>query len=134
VISLIFRPMLADERNMVLSDWKKDLWDARCSWARGLLAEEWWALMNHVVDDIVLPKCDVLVGTHAETPDVALLWAATREGRVLHKRARFSIQKEPQLAAALERHLHIRLAIDDFSVAELNPFAELRRLHPKESP
>lgn len=124
VLALLIREMTADERPMVLSDWKRGLWDERPAWGRALHSEEWWALINHVIDGITLPSVTVWMACHRRTPDVPLCWAAVRRSEALHMYARSSVRETPELAAFLHRSLldHARAR-----AAPFNPFQELKR-------
>lgn len=124
-LPLLVRPMLQSERAMVLSDWKRGLWDERPSWGRALHSDEWWSLVNFVMDAITLPSCEVRMICHTDEGSVPLGWAAMRAGRVLRLHAKASVQASPELAARLERKLLESVASP---VAEtFNPFMELRR-------
>lgn len=108
---------------MVLSDWKKDLWDARPDWGRSLHSDEWWALVNHVIDHVTFPSADVWTGCHQSEPTVPLCWLAVRGVQLLHKHARISVSEHPELAARLERELTEHTACIS---APFNPFMELK--------
>ncbi len=108
---------------MVLSDWKKELWDSRPDWGRSLQSEEWWALVNHVIDSISLPSADVWMACHRNEARVPLCWVAVRDGAFLHMHARFSVAQEPELAARLERTLTEHA---QGRPAPFNPFMELK--------
>jgi hypothetical protein len=99
-LPILIRGMLPAERSMVLSDWKKGLWDSRPDWGRALHSDEWWALVNHVIDTISLPSAEVWMACHESEPDVPLCWVAVRDGGFLHMHARISVSAEPELARA----------------------------------
>jgi hypothetical protein len=122
VIPLLIRDMLPEEKSLILSDWKKDLWEQRPAWGRALHSEEWWALINHVVDRITLPTSSVLVAASRNEPDFGICWLAYREG-VLHLHATKDVLREPELAAYLERALRDHAQRED---APYNPFLELK--------
>ena len=124
-LPVLVREMLPSERSMVKSDWKKDLWDAKPAWGRALQSEEWWALVNHVVDGITLPTCEVWMACHRNEPSVALCWAARRKDKLLHMHAVEHVRREPELAASLERDLRAHLTTGPEWT--WNPFLELKR-------
>lgn len=113
------------ERSMVLSDWKKSLWDERPGWGRALHSDEWWALVNYVIDRISLPSAAVWMACHVDEPDVPLCWAAVRDWVFLYLHARPSVRMEPELAAFIE--LSLRSHVHGES-KPFNPFHELKRL------
>ncbi len=122
---LVRRDMSPEERNMVLSDWKKDLSDRRPPWGVRLRADEWWALVNYTVDQITLPSSRVHIGVHKNHPEVPLCWASVRDSQVLHLHARSSIhQSTPVLLAHLQREL---LGEMEWDPDLFNPFKELAR-------
>lgn len=121
---VLVREMQPSERSMVLSDWKRSLWDAHPSWGRALLSDEWWALVNFVIDRLTFQKCKVWVVCHLKEPSVPLGWVATREGVTLHSHARAAVRDEPELAAYLERTL---LEHAQSRPGTFNPFQELKR-------
>jgi hypothetical protein len=123
VKALLVRVMAPSEEPMVKSDWKKDVREAHPQWGASLYLEEWWALVNHVVDTISLPTSEVWMACHRSEPEVPLAWLAVRKGEVLHRHARAAVQREPELAARLELALleHTR-----GQVADWNPFLELK--------
>lgn len=127
-LPLLIREMLPEEQNLVKSDWKKGLWDLRPDWGRALHSDEWWALVNHVIDRVTLPSVTVYMACHRDEPQVPLCWIAVRDGGFLHMHARISVQKEPELAARLERALleHPSLGAQG-RPAPFNPFQELKR-------
>ena len=129
-LPLLIREMLPEERSMVLSDWKKGLWDERPDWGRALQSDEWWALVNHAIDCISLPTAKVWMVCHQREPNVPLCWVAVRDGSFLHMHARVSIRDEPELAARLERTL---LDHAQGRPAPFNPFRELKLLKSKEA-
>lgn len=121
----LIRTMRDSERSMVKSDWKRNLRDAKPAWGRALQAEEWWALVNFVVDHISLPSCQVWMLCHQNEPSVALCWAALRDQGLIHMHApEKMLTEEPELAAHLERELTARL---DAQPTDWNPFLELKR-------
>lgn len=123
-LPLVIRALRPEERSMILSDWKKDLWEARPAWGQSLRSDEWWALVNHVIDRITLPSAAVWIGCHRDEPIVPLCWAAARDGAFLHMHARVSVHEQPDLAARLEQEL---LAHAQGRPAVFNPFLELKR-------
>lgn len=116
---------------MVLSDWKKSLWDSRPDWGRGIHSDEWWALVNYVIDRITLPSSRVFMACHPSEPVVPLGWIAVREDFCLASHSRKSVNDEPELAAHLERSLwEHALPSSVFGIgrrAHFNPFTELKR-------
>lgn len=134
-LPLIIRLMRPAEEGMVLSDWKKDLADARLT-PNGphcaLREWEFWALANHVVDKVTFPTAMVYMGCHADEPDVSCCWIAIRPNGesafdVLHSYARRSIRQDPELAASIERELRKYLQVPFAPVPALNLFKELKR-------
>jgi hypothetical protein len=126
MIPSLVREMLPEERSMVLSDWKKDLRDDNPPWGTALRAEEWWALVNHVLDNHTLPSVAVWMACHRNEPDIALCWLASRAG-ILHMHATKDVMREPTVAA----HLH-RLLLDHVGEEPItfNPFLELKAQCP----
>lgn len=122
--ALLIREMLPSERGLVLSDWKKDLWDDRPDWGRALHSDEWWALMNHVLDTITLPSSTVWMACHRDEEIVPLCWLAERGGVVLHMHASASARKDTELAARLERSLTEHACAIP---GAFNPFIELKQ-------
>jgi hypothetical protein len=125
-LPILIREMACEEMPLVLSDWKKDLWDARPAWGRALRSEEWWALVNHVIDHVTLPSATVWMACHRNEPSVPLSWMAARDGKRLHAHARISIHQEPELAASLYKALIEYTPKWDILDA-FNPFLELKR-------
>lgn len=123
-LPLLIREMLPEEKPMVLSDWKKDLKEADPPWGKNIPWEEWWALINHVVDRITLPSATVLMACHRNEPSVPLCWVAVRDGLFLHMHARTSIREDPELAVHLEKAL---LSHAQGRPEPYNPFMELKR-------
>lgn len=128
MFSLVVRPMYEGETSMVLSDWKKELVEQRRTqaWSSGLLVSDMWRLLNHVLDDLTLPSCEVVVGCHANDVDVPLCWAATRDGDVLMSYVRRGFRKDPELSYRLEREFSKRLPATKTG-AVFNPFKELEK-------
>jgi hypothetical protein len=118
----LVREMLPEERSLVLSDWKKDLKDARPEWGAALRWDEWWALVNHVIDRLALPSARVYVICHRDEERIPLAWAAVRDGAVLHLHAAAAVLADPELAARLETQLTA-----PYLKARFNPFEELKR-------
>lgn len=125
MIPLLVRDMLPEEKSMVLSDWKKDLWESKPLWGLALHSAEWWALVNHVIDRFTLPSSHVRMACHRSEVSVPLAWVANRDNAVLHTHATRSVLAEPDLAAFIERTL-----LDGQERAQLNPFLELKRPCP----
>lgn len=130
-LPILIREMLPEENSMVLSDWKKGLWDARPDWGRALQSDEWWALINHVIDRVSLPSCAVWMACHRDEPTVPLCWVAVRDGAFLHMHARSSVHREPELAAEIERDLLAHDAVGAQGRLSFNPYLELKRPEPK---
>lgn len=124
-IPLLVREMLPEERSMVLSDWKKDLWDAKPTWGAHMYSSEWWAIVNHVMDNITLPSVVVLMACHRNEGSVPLCWLASRSGVIVHMHARVSVREEPELAAYLE--MALRAHCGAIEPEPFNPFAEMKR-------
>jgi hypothetical protein len=132
------RSMLDSERGMVLANWKHELAAQRLDrkWSRGLTERDFWCLVNHAVDRITLPSCEVFVGVHANDPETPVCWAAVRripvllQHEIVFSYARESVRNDPELAVTLERALlseiqqHRPLAVERRAY---NPFLELRR-------
>lgn len=123
---LLVRPVIPAERNMVLADWKRDLWDGQKKSGR-LTAGEFWCLADHVIDRITFPSSEVFVGCHESEPSVPLCWAALRGPDLIHLHARGAIFNDPEVAAAVERELRSRLPRPVTHVGHLDLFQELRR-------
>lgn len=132
------RRMLDSEAAMVLSNWKRELNELRNQrkWGRGLTDRDYWCLVNHVIDRITLPSCDVWVGIHVSDPETPVCWVAVRKipalqmYELVYLYARRSLQEDPELAAMLEKMLlHEVNAVHTLAVERrpYNPFLELRR-------
>jgi hypothetical protein len=135
-IGLVVRPAAPTELEMVLSNWKQEIWKTRHirGWCRGLQERDYWCLMNHVLDRITVPSCELFVGCHQNDLETPICWIAIRKipalttWTVVYLYARQSLRKEPELAASLEREL---LSSLDVPIAverrQFNAFLELRR-------
>jgi hypothetical protein len=135
-LGLVVRRVTTDEMSMVLSNWKKELWDTRnkASWSRVLQERDFWCLANHVLDRITVPSCDIFVGCHPSDTETPICWVAIRKipaltsWSVVYLYARQSLQKEPELAASLERELLSKLEVPiAVERRHMNLFLELRR-------
>ncbi len=137
-LPLAVRSLRDSERNMCLANWKKDLSEARAwgSWGAGLGQRNYWCLINHVLDRITLPSCDVWVGCHTNDPETPICWVATRriEGLQLHAivylYVRQQLRDDPELAITLERALLSEVETHHPLATErrpYNPFLELDR-------
>jgi hypothetical protein len=120
------REMLPEEQAMVCSDWKKDLRDEGPAWGKALHGDEWWALVNFVINRVTVPTSVVLMVCHTNEPSVPLAWLATRDRLILHTYARVSVREDPELAAFLERTLREHSGAHTDAL-DFNPFLELKR-------
>lgn len=127
-IPVLVRPLALSETSFVLSSWKKQLNDERYRhrWGKGLDGLCFWMLINHVIDKITLPSCEVFVGCERSEPGTPLCWVAVRKIKglstfdIVYLYARHEIRKDQKLAAYLEVAL----------LSEVNktrPFASQRR-------
>lgn len=137
-LPLIVRPMALAERNMVLSNWKEELREERLErrWGRGLTDRDYWCLINHVLDKITLPSCEVFVGVHVDTPETPVCWVSVRgiaglsTYEVVYLYGRLQLRDDLELAASVERTLLYEVQRTHVLVNErrpFNPFLELRR-------
>lgn len=128
-LPLLVRPMASSETSLVLAAWKHRLAERRYRepWGRGLDGESFWLLVNHVLDRITLPSCDVHMGCYETEPGTPLCWVALRGASVLYADARHEILKDPPLAATLERELLCRATGGAYMRDHLHPFKELSR-------
>lgn len=117
-MNVLIREAMDGEKNFILAGWKQDLVDLQPAWGKALQPPEWWSLVNHVLNTITFPSCEVWVATHRDEPMVPLAWAAMRDGVTLHCRATV---RDPELAALLQRRLQC-------SDPTWNPFTEMKRL------
>jgi hypothetical protein len=117
------------ETNMVLSDWKKELFDQRANfpWLKPLRKSDLWDLLNHVLDRITLPSSKVVVGCHESSEDVPLCWAAIRDGELLMMYARQSLRRDAELACAIEKEFRAYIVPVTDHREHFNPFEELKR-------
>lgn len=135
-LGMVVRKMDASECAMCLSNWKKELWETRNrrGWSRMIQERDFWCLVNHALDRITLPSCEVFVGCHESDVETPICWVAVRRivglstYEVVYLYARKSLREEPELAAGLERELLSKL---DRPIAverrPYNAFLELRR-------
>jgi hypothetical protein len=121
--ALLIREMRPEEHGLVLSDWKRNLWDEHPDWGRSLQSDEWWALVNHVLDTVTLPGCTVTMACHRDEESIPLAWLAARGTFILHMHATSNVRRDAELAARLERAL---LSHSGGEVAPFNPFMELK--------
>lgn len=137
-LPLIVRPMRESETNLVLSAWKRQLFDTRglTRWGRDLPTECFWALVNHTIDKITMPRAVVWVGCYEMEVATPLCWAVATENYaqgahdLVYIDARTEILRDRPLAASLERELLSSLAKVLPSAIErrsYNPFMELKR-------
>lgn len=112
---------------MVLKDWKLDINDTRPEWGRGLTGPDYWSLLNYVMDEVTFPSCAIKMGCHEDEPLVPLCWGASRDGRLMHLRARESLRAQPDLAAELQRLLMGGMSLSSADIEPWNPFAEMKR-------
>lgn len=124
MIPLLIREMLPYERSLVLSAWKKDLWDQKPDWGRALRSEEWWALVNHAIDNITLPSSDVWMACHRDEESVPLAWLVARDLLVIHVHAVASVTDDSELAAIIESSLRTKAPGE---LLNFNPFMELKK-------
>lgn len=125
--SLLIRLMRSHERALVLSDWKRGLWDARPAWGKALPSTEWWALVNFVLDHVTLPSADVWMACHRSEEDVPIAWLAAREDGILFAHATRKVHEDPKLAAYIESSLRRHAGVE---AVDWNPFLELKRPWP----
>ncbi len=120
--------MLPTERNMVLSDWKRDLFEIRREfpWSVGRKTDL-WCLLNFVIDNITLPSCTIIVGGHPDSMEVPMCWAATRDQSIIMMYARPSVREDRELAFNLEKAFLHELAPAVDQREHFNPFQELKR-------
>lgn len=133
------RAMHESETAMVLSNWKKELFEHRRErgWSRNIEERDYWCLVNHVVDRITLPSCLVFIGCHTIDLETPICWVAARRiqglqtHEVVYLYARKSVREDPELAASLERVLLHEVDVSGYPLAverrPYNPFLELRR-------
>lgn len=133
------RAASASEVGMVRANWKHELNAQRPErkWSRGLTDRDFWCLVNHALDRITLPECELYVGFHATDPEATpLCWVAVRRipalltWEVVYLYARASVRADPELAVTLERELLSRVhAIHPLATERrpFNPFLELRK-------
>jgi hypothetical protein len=126
MIPVLVRPMLAAERSMVLKDWKKDVAELRSetrTWGAGLQGDEFWILLNYVIDNVSLPTAAVWMACNESEPNIPLAWMAVRHLGILHQHAKPSVHAEPELAAYINRRLVERTGGLE---SDWNPFLELK--------
>ena len=124
---LLLRSQAPEERAMVLSAWKRDLWE-REGPRSPMRPVDWWALTNYVVDEITYPTVSVHMACYQGEPRTPLCWIVVRDGLAMHLYAKQSVMKEPELAAYIEREL--RKAYAPCGDGSFDPFEELRRREP----
>lgn len=135
---LTIRAMREAETSMVLSNWKKELFEHRGErgWSRNIEERDYWCLVNYVLDRITLPSCLVFVGHHLIDEETPMCWVAARRIKglqtyeVVYLYARKSVRGDPELAASLERALLYEVSRICPLADErrpYNPFLELRR-------
>ena len=114
---------------MVLSNWKHELLGKRTTegWGRGMTERDYYCLVNHVLDNVTLPSCEIFVGCHEDEPATPCCWVAVRDSEILFMYARKRFAEDPELAASLERTLLARLPMKAIKIRSFNPFLELRR-------
>ena len=123
---VLVRDLLPTERSLVLSDWKRDIASSSHTWKRSLTSEEFWSVLDNVVEKITFPSCMVSVACHDHTPDTPMGWAAHRDGEILHLHCRRRLlYSDAELAAWLHRHLEAAIG---GVVVTYNPLLELRRI------
>jgi hypothetical protein len=126
---LEIRRIAANEVAMVLSDWKKDIDDGRRETygpLSGLVDRDFWSITNYVIDKITFPTSTIYIGVHPDAPDTPVCWAAVRDSKLLHVRARRRVLKDPELAVVVQKELLSRLP-EPAEQVRLNLFMELRR-------
>lgn len=137
-LALHVRKLAVHELTFVRATWKNDLGSGPGrDWAAGLSSERFWLLVNHVIDKVTLPSCEVFVGCHPDSPDTPLCWVAIRriEGlstyAVVYLYARQRFMRHPDVAASMQSMLihevkqHRALLSGD--APPFDPFKELSR-------
>jgi hypothetical protein len=126
---LSVREAARDEWPMVLSNWKRDLFDQRFRkpWGRGLRDQDYWRLMNHVLDRITFPSVSTFVATHQMEPEVVLAWVAVRDGLLIYTYARRKLRETALLADAVIQDVLEKLPVAAIRAREFNPYEELER-------
>lgn len=127
-LPIVVRDAMPTERSLVLKDWKGDIAAMKgreAPWKNSLTPEEFWILLNTVIDKLTLPSCRVKMACHELASDTAMAWAAVREGQILHMHCKQSLLDDPELAAHVQRHLQAEVQA---VVVPWNPILELRRL------
>ena len=134
---LTVRRMLDTEQSMVLSNWKRELYEFRhiMNWGGGLKDRDFWRLINHVLDRFTLPSCEVFMGCHESDVETPLCWVALRRipGLQVHEEvylyARKSVRQDPELAAGLQRDVRGAIEAQGLSLAKerrpYNPYLEI---------
>lgn len=137
-LDLLVRPMTADEVPMVLSNWKRELGEYRhiYRWSSGLKPDDFWSLLNFVIDRLTLPSCVVFMGCHPSEPKVPINWVAIRKRPglsnydVVYQYVRLGPREDPELAQSLYDSLIEKLCAThtlEKKKRPFNPFNELRR-------
>jgi hypothetical protein len=120
--------MQASELNMVLSNWKRDLYVCNAPWRSRMRGEDFWDLVNFVIDKLTVPSCQIFIAVHIDEPTVPIAWIATRDRTAVYLYAVGSLRKDPELAAALQRELLKLAPVDgDQWYPHFSPYKELAR-------
>jgi len=126
---LVVRGPTPDEIPMVLANWKQELLQERLrrGWGKGLREQDYWRLVNHVIDRITLPQSSVYIGAHPDNAGTPLMWMAVRDGVMLYSYARRSITSDRPLAEKMESAMLAQLPVVAIRIHDFDPFRELER-------
>ncbi len=135
---IVVRRMSAGEMPMVLSNWKMQLSDEkyRFRWGKRLDGDNFWPLVNYVIDKITLPSCEVYVACYRTELTTPLCWVAIRQMpklptfEVVYLYARREIRNDAPLAAALETELLSEVQKARPLVSQRRPFSPYQELRP----
>jgi hypothetical protein len=138
-IALHVRKLASHELTFVRATWKNDLGTPAPGrdWATGLSSTRFWLLVNHVIDKVTLPSCEVFVGCNPDFPETPLCWVAIRrlEGlstyAVVYLYARRRFMRHPEVAATMQSMLIHEVkqqrALLSGDAPPFDPFQELSR-------
>lgn len=128
-LPLVVRGPTDGEITMVLANWKRELFEERVhrAWGRGLRDQDYWRLVNHILDRITLPSARIFIGAHPENEGTPMIWIAVRDGLLLFSYARRSLRKDPALVERLESAMLKLIPVVACRVHDFDPFRELER-------